>query len=230
MKTIKQNILPFSLMLIIPVLNIFYVLLNKGGNNVSNLVTFIDQHTPLIKVFVVPYLIWYPFILVTMFYLCVKDREVYFKTLVTYVLGLIFCYMTYVVFQTTVPRPVLTGDDIFTKLLALVYASDQPYNAFPSIHVFTSFLMMKAISMSKIKNKVNQLLIHPISIVIILSTIFVKQHVILDVVSGILVAEVIYQFVDSYYEADRVLLWHKQKKSLVPFRRKQEEQRYVIKG
>ncbi len=230
MKTIKQNILPFSLMLIIPVLNIFYVLLNKAGKEVSNLTTFIDLNTPLIKVFVVPYLIWYPFIFITMFYLCVKDREVYFKTLATYVLGLIFCYITYVVFQTTVPRPSLTGDDIFTQLLALVYGSDQPYNAFPSIHVFTSFLMMKAISMSKLKNKVNQLIIHPISILIILSTLFVKQHVILDVVSGILVAEVIYQFVDAYYETDRVLLWNKRRYSLLPFSRKMENQRYIIKG
>lgn len=216
-------------MLIIPVLNIFYVVLNNSSREVNSLVTYIDKATPLLKIFVVPYVIWYPFIIATMLYLCVKDRSVYFKTLLSYVLGLIFCYMTYLVFQTYVPRPVLVGDDIFTKLLTMVYNADQPFNAFPSIHVLSSFLMIKAISMSKAKNWANQIIIYSNSIIIILSTLFVKQHVILDVISGILVAEVIYRLVDSYYETDRVLLWNKRANSLIPFKRQFRIRKFFIK-
>lgn len=229
MKKLKQWLIPFSLMLIIPVLNIFYVILNNPTREVNNLVTFIDQNTPLIKIFVIPYLIWYPFIIITMLYLCIKDRSVYFKTLLSYVIGLIVCYMTYLVFQTTVPRPNLLGDDLFTKLLGMVYNADQPFNAFPSIHVLSSFLMMKAISMSIIKNRINQFIIHSNSIIIILSTLFVKQHVILDVISGILVAEVIYRLVDSYYETDRVLLWQKHSNSFLPFKRQVRSNKYYMK-
>lgn len=216
-------------MLIIPVLNIFYVLLNNSTREVNHLVTYLDQITPLIKIFVVPYLIWYPFIIATMFYLCIKDRSVYFKTLLSYVIGLIVCYMTYLVFQTTVPRPILAGDDLFTKLLAFVYQADQPYNAFPSIHVFTSFLMIKAISMSQVRNRINQAIVYSNSILIIISTLFVKQHVILDVISGILVAEVIYRLVDSYYETDRILLWNKRAKSLLPFKRQLRISKFFVK-
>lgn len=229
MNKIKQYLLPLSLMLIIPVLNIFYVILNNPGREVNHLVTYIDKATPLLKIFVVPYLIWYPFIIATMLYLCIKDRSVYFKTLLSYVLGLIFCYMTYLVFQTYVPRPVLVGDDLFTKLLQMVYNSDQPYNAFPSIHVLSSFLMIKAMSVSKVRNWLNQTIIYFSSMTIIFSTLFVKQHVILDVISGILVAEVIYRLVDSYYETDRVLLWNKRANSLMPFKRHVRISKYFVK-
>ncbi len=229
MSKLKQNLIPFSLMLIIPVLNVFYVILNTPSREVNYLVTYIDLSTPLIKIFVVPYLIWYPFIIATMLYLCIKDRSVYFKTLLAYVLGLIVCYMTYLVFQTYVPRPNLIGEDLFTKLLAMIYNADQPFNAFPSIHVLSSFLMIKAISMSRVKNRLNTTIIYTNSIIIILSTLFVKQHVILDVISGILVAEVIYRLVDSYYETDRVLLWNKRANSLMPFKRQFEISKFFIK-
>lgn len=219
MNKIKQSIIPFSLMLIIPVLNIFYVVLNNSHREVNHLVTVLDKATPFLTIFVVPYVLWYPFIIITMYYLCIKDRAVYFKTLLAYVIGLIVCYMTYHVFQTTVPRPLLTGDDLFSNILRAVYKADQPFNAFPSIHVLSSFLMIKAISVSQVKNWFNQFVIYMSSILIILSTLFVKQHVILDVVSGILVADVIYRLVDSYYAADRVLLWSKEINSLLPYKR-----------
>lgn len=220
MKTIKQHLFPFSFMLIIPVLNIFYILLNHSRHEVSSLVTKFDQSIPLVEFFVLPYLIWYPFILLTMLYLCIKEREIYFKTLIAYAVGLIICYMTYLVFQTTVPRPELTGNDIFTRMLAMVYKADQPYNCFPSIHVLSCYLMMKAIYKSSIKNRVNQAVVYSNSIMIILSTLFVKQHVILDVASGILVGELVYRLVDAYYEKDRILLWDKKRKSLVSFKRR----------
>lgn len=216
-KVLKDVIKPFSFMLIIPVLNIFYVMLNNGDGEVHTLITSIDRSIPLIEAFVIPYLIWYPFIIATMLYLCIKDRQNYFITLITYVIGLLVCYVTYVIFQTHVPRPVLSGDGFFTEMLRLVYQNDQPFNAFPSIHVLSSYLMMKAIHMSPLKNWRNQLTIHSISITIILSTLFVKQHVVLDVVSGILVAELLYRIVDFYFNAERVGVLKKRTKSFLPF-------------
>jgi len=102
----------------------------------------------------------------------------------------------------------------------MVYKADQPYNCFPSIHVLSCYLMMKAIYKSSIKNRVNQAVVYSNSIIIILSTLFVKQHVILDVASGILVGELVYRLVDAYYEKDRILLWDKKRKSLVSFKRR----------
>lgn len=204
-------------MLIIPILNVFYVLLNNGDGEVHSLITSIDRSIPLVEAFVIPYLIWYPFILFTMLYLCIKDRQNYYVTLIAYVFGLLVCYVTYVLFQTHVPRPVLVDDGIFTQILKIVYHNDQPFNAFPSIHVLSSYLMMKAIHMSPVKNWRNQLIVHSFSSMIILSTLFVKQHVILDVVAGILVAEFLYRVVDYYSRTDRVRVSKKRTKTFFPF-------------
>jgi membrane-associated phospholipid phosphatase len=218
MKTLRENLVPLSFMLIIPVLNIFYVLLNNSDRKVHTLITAIDELIPFVEIFVVPYLYWYPFILFTMIYICIKNRKVYLKTLMAYAIGLIVCYVTYLVYQTTVPRPILTGDDWLTQLVQLVYSNDKPYNCFPSIHVLSSYLMMKAISKCGVTNRWFSLFIHVNSILIIVSTLFIKQHVILDIVSGILLGEILYRAVDIYYETDRIFLLRKKSNSFLPYK------------
>lgn len=202
MKSLKEYMLTLSVMLSIVPLNIFYVLLNNSSRGSSSLVTKFDMATPFIKSFIIPYIAWYPFIFLTMAYICYKDKEIFFKTVVSYNLGLIASYITFLFFQTTVPRPELTGNDIMTKLVMLIYGNDEPYNCFPSIHVLTSFLMVKAILASKFRSKTSILVISISSILIIASTLFVKQHVILDVFSGILYADIIFRVVNAcYYKA-----------------------------
>jgi membrane-associated phospholipid phosphatase len=204
-KSRKEFLVSFSLMLLIPLMHTFYEVLNNSSRGVRTLVTNLDEHIPLIKYFIIPYVSWYFFIFLAMAYFCLKDREIYFKTLAAYVLSLIVCYLTYYFYQTTVPRPSLVGDDLFTRTISFIYSSDKPYNAFPSIHVLGSYLMLKAICKSEIKNRLNVLIISTMSILIILSTILVKQHVILDLMAGILLAEVMFRLTYNYkWEKDWV--------------------------
>jgi membrane-associated phospholipid phosphatase len=220
LKTLKENLIPLSYMLLIPMFHLFYVLLNNPNRGVHSLVLDIDSVTPFIKVFILPYISWYFFIFFTLCYFCIKDRSGYFKTLKSYLIGLIVCYSVYFVYQTIVPRPELAGDDLLTKIVSYIYSSDPPYNAFPSIHVFTTYLMMKALRSSPIKNKSNSLIINGIGILIILSTLFVKQHVFLDVISAIFLGDVVLRLV-SHFEKEKVLLW-KKKPDLVTMKNKLE--------
>lgn len=197
-RKLRENLLAFSSILTIVPLNILYVLLNNSDRGSRSLVTKLDNSMPFIKEFIVPYIIWYAFIFFTLAYLCYKDKETFYITVVSYNLGLIASYITFFLFQTHVPRPELSGNDIFTKLVMIIYGNDQPYNCFPSIHVLTSFLMVKAIMASKCKNKTNLSIIWTLSVLIILSTLFVKQHVILDAVSGIIYADLIFRFASAY--------------------------------
>ncbi|MFM1655500.1 hypothetical protein ACI7RC_25890 [Brevibacillus sp. B_LB10_24] len=69
---------------------------------------------------------------------------------------------------------------------------------------------MSAINSSSIKNMSNLIAIHGSGSLIILSTLFVKQHVVLDVVSAILLAHIVFA-VHSYLEVQwkkkRALSW-----------------------
>jgi membrane-associated phospholipid phosphatase len=58
--------------------------------------------------------------------------------------------------------------------------------------------MARAVSSSLIRNRTVLIFIWITSAMIIVSTLFVKQHVVLDAVSGIIYAEVLYRVVCTF--------------------------------
>lgn len=98
-------------------------------------------------------------------------------------------------------RPaVLPRDNIFTMMVSHLYKADTPTNLWPSIHVYNSlgahFAIMKNNKLSgKRPVRVLSLLL---CISIILSTMFIKQHSVFDVVTAFIMAAVMYGIVYKY--------------------------------
>ncbi|RKP50078.1 phosphatase PAP2 family protein [Cohnella endophytica] len=183
---------PLLWMLIFPVLGLMYAWTNTTENReVYQLVTAVDESIPFIKAFALPYSIWIFYIYVCVVYFFKKDVNVYYRALMTYAVSAMICYLIYSVFQTHVPRPVVTGNDPISELMRYIYNRDQPFNCFPSIHCFSSYMVMRMIWTSSFRNKWNVTLITGMSSLIIMSTLFVKQHVILDALAGIFLVEVV---------------------------------------
>ena len=195
MKKIKNYIVPLSLMLLIPLINLIYSSLNSSARGVHSLVTDIDKSVPFIKSFAIPYILWAPFILITLIYLCFRNREVYYRVIICLIIGLMICFLTYYFFQTAVPRPQLQGNDIFTNLVRYIYNIDNPFNCFPSIHVFTSYILIKGTMSCGKKVSIDSIIITLIASMIILSTQFIKQHVVMDLIFAILLGNVLYKAV-----------------------------------
>lgn len=204
-KTIKEaikNFIPYTYVLSIYIISILYGIINKPNGGAKNLVTYFDRNTPFVKEFIIAYVSWYFFIYLTFIYLCYKDKNTYYTTLIAYNIGLLICFSIFLLFQTTVPRPSISGDDIFVKLVSTIYTNDKPYNCFPSIHCMTSYLMIRAVYWSKDKNgnhnKVDFIIALIWGTLIMISTLFVKQHVVLDIISAIAVGELLYRiFISS---------------------------------
>lgn len=194
MTKVRNSILPLSLLLMIPLFHLFYIILNNSSRGVQSLATSIDRDIPFIKEFIIPYILWYAYIFIIFGYLCYSNRTLYYKTLTAYLMGVVICYITYFFFQTTVLRPVLVGNDWLTNLVAQIYKSDAPYNSFPSIHVLTTYIMMKVINKCRLNLWIN-LTINGIGLLIIASTLFVKQHVIFDVFSAFVLGGVLFRLV-----------------------------------
>ncbi|OPJ60202.1 phosphatase PAP2 family protein [Clostridium oryzae] len=192
MEKYKSYFADLLCLLLIPLLGMVYSLLNTSSNGLNSLVTDLDKKIPFIKEFVIPYLLWHPFIYICMIYFRFKDRKIYFITFISIVIERLIAYTIFYTFQTYVPRPILHGNDLFTKITAYIYSSDKPYNCFPSIHVIESYLMIKGIKNITNKRKLVLRLISITAIIIILSTQFIKQHVIMDAIGGILLAEVVF--------------------------------------
>lgn len=188
---------PLLYLLSIPLLHTFYELLNKFRTGATNIAITIDHKIPFIPEFVIPYIGWYIFIFFYLIYFFQKDKKIYYKSLISMNIGMIISYIIYFFFQTTFPRPVLEGNDVYTNLVRFIYANDQPYNCFPSIHVLTTFIIMYGMFKSEINSRAHAYTIYFLGTLIIMSTVFVKQHSILDGIASIVLVHFIFKVVTA---------------------------------
>lgn len=190
-KAYAKRFAPLLAMLVFPVLGMMYAAVNRVDGRVWNLVTPLDRAVPFIKWFALPYSVWIVFIYVCLLYFFVKDVRTFYRGVITYTLCALLCYLVYSVFQTTVPRPQLSGSDPFTRLVAYIYNRDQPFNCFPSIHCFSSYMVFRILASSTFKTRRSLTLVGIGSGLIILSTQFIKQHVVLDLIAAITLVELV---------------------------------------
>ncbi|GAC1445968.1 MAG: phosphatase PAP2 family protein [Chloroflexota bacterium] len=170
----------WALLILVLIVEWLYEPLNRPWGTVHHLGTVLDVATPLLPVFAIPYLLYIPFYLGTLIYF--GCRPAGFRTLAISMIAVaLVSYLFYFFFQTTVPRPPVQPNTYFAQLLLLIYHNDSPYNCFPSLHVANSTLC--ALTYLRFTRRA-YLWSVPFSILVALSTIFVKQHVIADVIAG----------------------------------------------
>jgi membrane-associated phospholipid phosphatase len=176
----------FSLLLAVGVYftSLIYDLLNHGPA-VLNLHTALDSAIPVVPVFVVPYNSLQPYIYATLV-LFLLLRTKYFQSACLAMITVWFIsYGFYYFLQSEVVRPVLTGTDVFSKAVMNVYAGDNQFNDFPSLH--TSLSTILAIHWVKV-NKPLGIVLSIWTGLIVASTLFVKQHYIADMLFGLALA------------------------------------------
>lgn len=152
----------------------------------------LDDVIPFVPYAVYVYILWFPYILITMLYcvFCIDEHKAwnYCKTIAAAM------FMT-LGFYLLVPngvdiRPMDDGSTgLAMTIVRMIWASDTPYNVFPSIHVFVSILLDKIWADSDIK-QVWKDLSHVLCAAICVSTVLLKQHSIYDVSGGMAVAAV----------------------------------------
>ena len=120
----------------------------------------------------------------------VRQQEQVRRTVLAYLMIWITAYVCFFVYPTQAPRPAeVAGQGFVAWGLRFLYAADPPYNCFPSLHVAHSFV--SALACSRVHRGVGIGGAVCASIVG-LSTLFTKQHYVLDVLAGILLAGAAY--------------------------------------
>ncbi|PXV86232.1 PAP2 superfamily protein [Lachnotalea glycerini] len=159
----------------------------------------IDDKIPFIEVFVIPYMLWFGYVAVTFLYFFFCDIKSYYKMCVFMFIGMtIFLLISTVYPNGHQLRPeVFARDNIFTQMVQALYRTDTPTNLFPSIHVYNSIGTHLAIIKSeRLKNKKG---LHTASFIlmsfIIMSTVFLKQHSMFDVITAFIMAGGFYSLV-----------------------------------
>lgn len=189
---IKPIITTISLVCIQSILYFISKLLQGDLNLVGNV---IDTKIPFVPVFFIPYCIWYLMIFIIPYYLYCKDKDKFIKYTMAYILCSMIGNIVFISYPSTVARPTVTGTDIFSLIAKFIYWIDTPTNCFPSLHCAISMLFILYICESKNTNIITKISVCIISILIMLSTLFTKQHVVVDFISGDILALIVYLIV-----------------------------------
>lgn len=108
-------------------------------------------------------------------------------------LSRLICLIVFLVFPTTNVRPYVEPDGFWNRVMLLVYAVDAADNLFPSIHCLVSWFCYIGIRGNKTIPVWYQRFSCIMAILVCMSTLTTKQHVIIDVFGGILLAEICFR-------------------------------------
>ena len=168
----------------------------------------VDDMIPFCEVFIIPYFLWFAYVSAVVIYCFFKSKQDYYKCCT-----FLFTGMTvFLVISTLWPnghhlRPyIMPRDNIFTALVARLYSADTPTNLWPSIHVYNSIGAHLAVVHNQKLSQNRKVCTGSflLSISIILSTVFLKQHSMFDVLTAFVMAAVMYLIV---YQADIIALY-----------------------
>lgn len=140
-----------------------------------------EERLPFLPIFEYLYVLTYFLAVLLVATICTYSA---FRRLVrATAVSLLAAYTTYLLFPVYFERPLLQVSSLHTWLLSLEYL-DKPYNHFPSLHVTFSWLAVHASQVSRRSRIGLSVLAAGISV----STVFVKQHYIADVLYGFALA------------------------------------------
>lgn len=151
----------------------------------------LDDFIPFNELFIIPYLLWFIFIFLTVTYFFLTSKSDFYRCCAYLFMGMTICLIIYTVWPNghylRVDLNSLGRSNLFIDLLSNIYQFDTSTNVFPSIHVFNSIGAFIAIRKSeRLKNiKWLQWSTFLLTVLICMSTVFLKQHSILDVFGGI---------------------------------------------
>lgn len=89
-------------------------------------------------------------------------------------------------------RDSIQGDDLLTTLLTLIHSVDEPYNAWPSLHVVHSLCVVLAVPLIFKISKLNHTLLWIAWLILCYSTMTTQQHYLFDIMTGIIYALIIH--------------------------------------
>jgi membrane-associated phospholipid phosphatase len=143
----------------------------------------IDAAIPLVPAWVLVYGALYLFLIILPVFVIRAEPQVR-RTFLTYLVVWIVAFVVFVAYPTKAPRPADLTIAINTFAdwgVVALYEMDPPLNCFPSLHVAHSFV--SALAVRRVHRRLGDLSLLAASLVGI-STLFTRQHYVLDVLVG----------------------------------------------
>jgi len=159
----------------------FYFLLRREPRHYWS--SKLDGLIPIIPVFVIPYLALFPFVIASFLLLVYSPfaTEFFLSVFIANTAAAFFWFFI----PTGMHRPNISGPGFLKRCISWVYRHDGPANVFPSSHVFSAVICGYYLALAY---PVHSLLVWAVTVSIALSTVFVKQHYLVDILGGVMCA------------------------------------------
>ena len=158
----------------------------------------LDDRIPFCEWFIFPYCSWFVLLVAVTALLWWYDPPAYDKLCLMMFSGMTFCLILYMLLPNGVDlRPTaeqVGRDNIAMDLMQLIWRADASNNVCPSIHCQSSGCMALAFAKSKLAagRPWRKALAYGWAALICISTVFTKQHSVIDVVCGLALVAVWY--------------------------------------
>lgn len=177
---------------------IFYTLEALGERKYNPIYCPVDDLIPFNELFLIPYLFWFLSIAWIMIYSFFFDVPAFKKfsmfVTVTYSIALI-TYIIYPSMQELRPEN-FTRDNFLIDFIKGFYAYDTNTNVFPSVHVMGAMaVLFTSWHSQRYSTVLWRIFFVIVTVLVVASTVFMKQHSILDVIYSLVVCFALYPFV-----------------------------------
>ncbi len=161
---------------------LFYFFTNSFnlGREKFNFGINLDNFIPFIPGFALFYILLFPLIFIP--FLIIKKEQDFINLIKANIFIIVITNILFLLLPGEIIRPQINVYGIFFFILDLIYKIDNPVNLFPSLHSSLSLLSFLIISRFK-KNL--RIIIFIVFISTTLSTLFIKQHYLLDILAGL---------------------------------------------
>ena len=202
MKTLAERAVLTVSLIVFFIAGYFGIGLSRAPEQARELKLFVDDKIPFIAQSVWIYLLIFPSALIPLF--VVRCQRLFRRTAVAYAAAISFSLICFAVFPVTstrlrVNQAALDLTRASDWAVATLYSIDPPYNLFPSLHlsiaVLAAFAAWKAARVYGAATFVTLVFIG-------VSVCTVKQHVVLDALSGVALGAVVGGLVLRPYRPD----------------------------
>lgn len=163
----------------------------------------LDDAIPFLPIFILPYFGWYLYISVLPVVVCFRDRQAFVRQCVTMYIIMAAAILTFVIFPTAIDfTPDASGNGLLLWLCRWIYSHDRPVNVLPSMHCTQAVGIYLTTFCGSTLRKYRGLRIAAavLAALICLSTVFVRQHSVLDGVIGVALASAVYALVRKLWK------------------------------
>ena len=186
------------LLLYWPIYGLTFLILERGLTlNYHPVEAALDAKIPFCEYFVPAYYFWFVFLIGMHFYTVFFDVPAFKKMMYFIMITYTITSVIYIIYPTKQElRPTeFAGDNIFVTVINGLYNFDTNTNVCPSLHVIGSFaVLFTSWHCERFKTFWWQLGFISATVLICLSTVFLKQHSVIDIWTALAVCALAYPF------------------------------------